>query len=166
MPLVMVYEPTTDLTEISFRRGGRTSSATLSSRFGLIELSLQQQLGPVEAQHSRIGLQVLAYRYTVTPLGADDPLFRWEFVRFPSSGSFWCRNHLQGPIPIAIGGQSVNLNDWHLPTGWVPIEEVIRFCILDLGVPPLDAGQDTEGNPNWHQRLTESLLRSAQDVHV
>jgi len=29
----------------------------------------------------------------------------------------------------------VSLNDLHLPTGWVTIEEVIRFCIVDLGVP-------------------------------
>lgn len=90
------------------------------------------------------------------PAGADDPLFRWEFVRFPSSGSFWCRNHLQGPINIGVGGRTVNLNDWHLPTGLVPIEEIIRFCIVDLGVPPLDVGVDTDGVPGWHTRLAGS----------
>ncbi|HEX5166289.1 MAG TPA: hypothetical protein VFV93_12885 [Thermomicrobiales bacterium] len=81
-------------------------------------------------------------------------------MRFPSDGSFWCRNHLQGPIPIAIGGKRVSLNDWHLPTGWVPIEEVIRFCIVDLGVEPLDRSLDANDNSGWHTRLTESYQQS------
>lgn len=134
----------------------------LSSRFGPIELSLQQRLGSVEGQNHRIRLQVIAYRYAITPVGADDPLFRWEFVRLPSSGSLWCRHHLQGPISIGVGTQrSVNLNDWHLPTGWVPIEEIIRFCIVDLGVPPLDTSIDADDIPGWHERLTASYQQSA-----
>ena len=104
---------------------------------------------------------MIDYQYTVAPLGSDDPLFRWEFVRFPSSGSFWCRNHLQGPINIGVGGRMVNLNDWHLPTGWVSIEEIIRFCIVDLGVPPLDTNVDADGSPGWHARLTDRSGQSA-----
>ena len=89
MPLIVVADPMSpNSAEISFRRGGVTSAATLSSRFGQIELSLQQRLGTIEGQQNRIRLQVTAYRYAITPAGADDPLFRWEFVRFPSSGSF------------------------------------------------------------------------------
>jgi hypothetical protein len=119
-----------------------------------MNLSLYQTLDTIEGQHDRVRLRVIDYQYTITPLGADDPLFRWEFVRFPSSGSFWCRNHLQGPIDIGVGGRTVNLNDWHLPTGWVPLEEIIRFCIVDLGVPPLDTAVDKDDNPGWHTRLT------------
>jgi hypothetical protein len=48
-----------------------------------------------------------------------------------------------------------SFNDWHLPTGWVPIEEIIRFCIVDLGVPPLDTSVDADGNPGWHTRLVQ-----------
>lgn len=40
------------------------------------------------------------------------------------------------------------LNTWHLPTGFVTIEDILRFCIVDLGVPAL--------NTTWHQRLEES----------
>ena len=40
-----------------------------------------------------------------------------------------------------------------MPTGWVSIEEIIRFCIVDLGVPPLDPGVDADGIPNWHTLL-------------
>jgi len=41
------------------------------------------------------------------------------------------------------------LNDLHLPTGWVRLEEVLRFCIVDLGVRPL--------SPRWHEALVESV---------
>jgi hypothetical protein len=44
--------------------------------------------------------------------------------------------------------RQVTLNDLHLPTGWVPVEEVLRFCIVDLGVRPL--GRD------WNEVLRES----------
>lgn len=93
-------------------------------------------------------------------VGADDPLFRWEVVRFPSTGSLWRRNHLQGPITVDLGGRAVDLDDWHLPTGWAPVEEIIRFCIVDLGVPPIDPSVDAEGIPGWHARLTESAQQS------
>lgn len=159
-PLIVVNDRNADVARISFRRGGFSSATMLTSRYGPVGLYLRQTLDAAEGQRDRIRLRVIDYQYTITPLGADDPLFRWEFVRFPSQGSFWCRNHLQGPIAIAIGGQAVNLNDWHLPTGWVPIEEVIRFCILDLGVQPLDPSVDADGNPGWHTRLTESYQQS------
>jgi len=166
-PLIAVNERNADVVRISFRRGGFSSTTTLASRYGPINLYLRQTLDAIEGQRERIRLRVIDYQYTITPLGADDPLFRWEFVRFPSSGSFWCRHHLQGPITINVGASnSVNLNDWHLPTGWVPIEEVIRFCIIDLGVPPLDTSVDVDGVPGWHARLLESRLRSASALDL
>jgi hypothetical protein len=33
--------------------------------------------------------------------------------------------------------KTVTLNGWHLPTGYFPLEEVIRFCIADLRVEAL-----------------------------
>ena len=154
-PLIVIHDRHTDVARISFRRGGYSSATTLTSRYGPIGLYIRQTLDANEGQQERVRLRVIDYQYTITPLGADDPLFRWEFVRFPSSGSFWCRNHLQGPIDIGVGGRMVNLNDWHLPTGWGPIEEVIRFGIVDLGVPPLDTSADPNGGHGWHARLSE-----------
>lgn len=156
-PLIVVTDRRADVIEISFRRGGLPSTTLLQTRFGPMELYVGRFCDPVEGERERVRLRTSAYKYTIEPVGTDDPIFRWEFVRFPSSGSFWCRNHLQGPITIDVGTQrAVNLNDWHLPTGRVPIEEIIRFCIVDLGVPPLDTSTDADGNPGWHRRLIES----------
>lgn len=160
-PLITVVGKRSGNITVSFRRDGQISATTLPSRFGPVNLSLYQTLDAVEGQRERVRLRVIDYQYTITPLGADEPLFRWEFVRFPSSGSFWCRNHLQGSITVDVGGRSVNLDDWHLPTGHVPIEEIIRFCIVDLDVSPLDTSLDADGDPGWHTRLSERVENDA-----
>jgi hypothetical protein len=147
--------------EIGFRQGGLVSAASLQTRYGPMELFLGQTCDGIEGQRERVRLRTIAYKYSIAPAGANDPLFRWEFVRSPSSNSFWCRHHRQGPVDVNIGGRTVNLNDWHLPTGWVPIEEIIRFCIVDLGVSPLDSSVDADGNPDWHGRLSERVENDA-----
>lgn len=90
------------------------------------------------------------YRYTLTPEGTDEPLLRWEYDRVTEGA--WCRHHLQGTVPVAFGrGASPVLNELHLPTGYVTIEEILRFCIVDLEVRPLSA--------DWDAILTESYER-------
>lgn len=160
-PLIVMIDRRSEVIKINFRQDGLVTTTRLQTRYGPMELFVGQTYDTVDGQHERERLRLIEYRYTLTPAGFDDPLFRWEFVRAPSSGSFWCRNHLQGPISVNVGGRSVNLNDWHLPTGWVPIEEIIRFCIVDLGVSPLDTSVDANVVPGWHTRLTESHERSA-----
>ena len=77
---------------------------------------------------------------------------RWEYERqWPDEDARWCRHHLQGPIQLPIGDDPVVLNTVHLPTGYVTVEDVIRFCIVDLEVRPL--------SNDWHQELEESYRR-------
>jgi hypothetical protein len=45
-------------------------------------------------------------------------------------------------------GDGIDMNHFHLPTGFVAVEEVLRFCIHDLGLRPLSTG--------WHEVLEES----------
>ena len=48
------------------------------------------------------------------------------------------RHHVQLATNVSTsGGHSLDLNRLHVPTGWVTIEEVIRFLIKDLGVDPV-----------------------------
>jgi hypothetical protein len=56
--------------------------------------------------------------------------------------------NLQGPILLSFGPATVSLNSLHLPTGYVTLEDVIRFCIHDLGMPPLSA--------DWDETLIQS----------
>ena len=81
----------------------------------------------------------MEYRYALT-LGTRaqainvEPLFRWEYVR-DTRGGTWCRHHLQGTVVVDLGAnRRVQMNQWHLPTGYTTLEDVIRFCIVDLAL--------------------------------
>jgi len=142
---------------VSFPRSGVGDSAIeLKTRYGPMDLSLKQTLEAVRDENRRqVRLRTVSYGYTLQPHAWDDRLIRWEYVRFPGEDSFWSRHHVQGPLEFEILDDrdtihNLTLNEWHLPTGWVPIEEVIRFCLHDLGAPALTA------RDGWHAALTES----------
>jgi hypothetical protein len=120
---------------VTFRQAGSPMTATLNTRFGPMGLHIGQVCDSVETQQGR-RFVTAEYRYTLTPEGVDEALLRWEYIRQPEGP--WCRHHLQGRVPLALGrGEPVSMNALHLPTGYVTIEEVLRFCIVDLGVAPL-----------------------------
>jgi len=142
--------------QIAFRQAGVVVPADLNTRFGLIELYVGQTCDSIPLRGGQRQLFTVKYRYTLSPVGQSDPLFRWEYDReLPDP---WCRHHLQGTVPVQVGGREVRLNDWHLPTGYVPIEEILRFCIVDLGVRPLSDG--------WDEILTESYNQFRTDQRV
>jgi hypothetical protein len=137
-----------------FRQGVEPSSVPLRTRFGTVGLFVGQRCAVVEEKR-RHRLYTLAYRYTLTPAGAAEPLLRWEYVRTPVSGSKACRHHLQGTPTLALGKHSVTLNALHLPTGFVTLEEVLRFCVVDLKVKPLAR--------DWSERLEASYRSFTAD---
>lgn len=95
--------------------------------------------------------RTIQYRYALMPERHSEPQIRWKYVRFPRKHETFSRYHIQGPISLNLFDaqhKQITLNDLHLPTGWVPVEEVLRFCIVDLGVRPL--------SPDWDEILRES----------
>lgn len=59
------------------------------------------------------------------------------------------RHHVQLPAYLAAGTGQIDLDKVHLPTGWVTLEEVIRFLIAELGIEaPCGAA--------WPEVLSES----------
>jgi hypothetical protein len=58
-------------------------------------------------------------------------------------------------VNLPLLGPAVSLNDLHLPTGYVAFEEVLRFCIVDLGVHPLSDGWDGVLRESYEQFKTE-----------
>lgn len=130
------------MANIRFRSGVQASTALLQTRYGLYGLTglyIGHLCDSVVGNDGLHSLRTVSYRYALIPDGHREPLMRWEYVRFPDD-ALYCRHHSQGPIQLGIadrGGASAMLNDWHLPTGWVSIEEVVRFCIVDLDVKPI-----------------------------
>jgi len=140
---------------LSFRQGGEAIEAPLRTRYGPMHLYLGQRCESVK-HGRRHRLVTAAYRYTLRAEGTPEPLLRWEYERhWPDSDARWCRHHLQGDVSLPLGGRNVSLSALHTPTGYVTVEEVLRFCIVDLGVEPLAA--------DWHDQLKASYARFKGD---
>lgn len=141
--------------QIAFRQQGQVVEAPLKTAFGRLNLYIGQLCGSTVTKRKH-RLFTASYRYALTPEGVQEPIWRWEYVRkWPDDNEYWCRHHLQGDVLVNIHGQPLSLNDIHLPTGYTSIEEVIRFCIVDLEVKPLSEA--------WHEILEQSY-REFKDV--
>ncbi len=136
---------------VTFRQAGQPIEAMLQTHLGPRRLSFFQVCESVRTPDGLHELRTISYRYTLTPGNETEPMLRWEYVKTPPDDALWCRHHLQGPVDLLIQQRSVSLNYIHLPTGYVPFEEILRFCIVDLGVDPLSGG--------WDQVLRESYDR-------
>jgi hypothetical protein len=155
-PLILSVFENRSEAQISFRRDGAPVGVQLNSHFGPLLLWVGQTCGAFEDKDGSARLYTSRYRYTITMGTATDALLRWEYDKVrPVATARWCRHHLQGQIDLHVGGDIVALNDWHLPTGYVPLEEIIRFCIVDMGVTPATSGWDESLNDSYRRFKTE-----------
>lgn len=89
------------------------------------------------------------YRIQATQDPQDDDCLRWEYVSREERNDGYCRHHLHMQGEYELGPKRrIHLADAHIPTGWVTIEEIIRFLITDLGVP--------SKSDDWEKLLLES----------
>lgn len=134
--------------QLTFRQGGQPVMARLKTKFGPMRFRVSHLCEGVPGGAGQVRLVTVQYGYALAQGEEAEPLLRWEYVRdWPDSAkSRWCRHHLQGNVALNLGPDGVSLNNLHLPTGYVTMEEVIRFCIVDLGVKPL--------SPRWDHVLS------------
>ena len=159
-PLRLTFFTVGSLVGIGFRDpAGRPTEAPLETQYGPMRLGLTQSCSSTvkgSRRHRTHTLHTSSYRYTLTARNQHEAFVRWEYVKNPTGNARWCRHHLQGPIQLNTAEDaSVVLDDIHLPTGFVTIEEVLRFCIVDMDVRPLSR--------NWHDVLTQSYERFKAD---
>lgn len=91
------------------------------------------------ADGDKYRLQTVQYWYKLqeTASPKDPPALRWEYDRGLTGLARHCRHHFHAEAEVEIGRGCLDLNKCHTPTGWVTIEEMIRFLIIELGhVPP------------------------------
>jgi hypothetical protein len=140
---------------LGFRQAGSATVATLSSTFGPLELYLGQVCRATQAAPGEYQLATVQYGYSIGTPGSE-PTVRWEYRRTRQQpDATWCRHHIQGPIDIPMGSGSLRLNNVHVPTGWVTVEEVLRFCLAELSVPPLSEDWDRVLEASYKQFKTE-----------
>lgn len=111
----------------------------IDTRFGRLFVALSQLLVAVkdEEEPKRYRLRTLQYWYRLqaAPELTAPALIRWEYDAATPRDAF-CRHHAQMPAVLRVGDGELDLDKVHLATGWVTIEEVLRFLIIELGVRP------------------------------
>lgn len=128
-----------DRASLSFRSHKDPASAPLKPA-GLFLYVGQTVIAEKEKHNWRLRTVQYSYwiQHRVPEHGSPVAVFRFEYVspkvkpldRRP-------RHHLHIPRAQAVcRGQRLDLEDLHIPTGWVTLEEVIRFAIRELGCKP------------------------------
>ncbi len=145
-----------DVTEakahIGFRRGDAPIAVPIDTKHGKLFFWVAQLVSAERHTKREYRLTTLKYWYRLQ--AADGPkvqaLIRWEYDRGLRGGNKHCRHHVQQQASIAIpGAAALDLDKLHVPTGWVTLEEVLRFLIYDLGMkPPCGNG--------WHKVIEKS----------
>jgi hypothetical protein len=115
---------------------GELLAVPLKTRLGTLYFYLGQSLEAVEeAGRYRLRTREYWYRLLTSTTWTDQALIRWEYKRDVARDAY-CRHHVQMPLGIPIEEGEFSLNKGHLPTGWVTMEEIIRFLIVDLEIAP------------------------------
>ncbi len=97
-------------------------------------------------------LRTLGYTYQISlgPSFDDQCIIRWEYTSRKLQSALYPRHHVQMGTEMKVGRRQWNLNDIHVPTGYLTIEEIIRFAICELGVK--------SKKTNW-----DNILRTSED---
>lgn len=128
--------PTSDRMTLSFRRD-RPVAAPIDTRYGRLYFYLGQALDAIPDPEHGFRLRTRQYWYRIqhAPEFNAKAALRWEYDR-ATAADHHARHHTQIATSVALGEGALDLNKAHVPTGWVTIEEVIRFLIVDLEMPP------------------------------
>jgi len=138
----LLQTKTGDRASLEFRQGKSSVAVKLGKRYYLY---LGQTLQAKKIEQGTYRLKTLAYAYRIAegPQREDKWIVRWEYNSRDHQEGFHPRNHCHLPLDlVCFGNRMLSLNKMHIPTGWVTIEEVIRFLIHELKVKAKSAGWD------------------------
>jgi hypothetical protein len=119
----------------------------------------------VSAESGGYRLRTLAYSYRISdgPHRTDHWLIRWEYTARDLNAqepALHPRHHCHVNTEVLFCGKLRDLVGMHIATGWITIEEVIRFLIQEFGANSKD--------DNWDSLLidSEAMFRkwTARDV--
>ena len=150
----MLAEATpTGLAQVGFREGNSPKAIPINTNHGKLFFWVSQLVRATPRQaEGDYKLSTLAYWYRLQATAESDAqaLIRWEYDRALRTGAKPCRHHVQHQSTISIAGvAALDMNRLHVPTGWVTLEEVLRFLIYDLGMRPPCGG-------TWHSVIENS----------
>lgn len=120
---------------LSFREE-RPIAVPIDTKYGRLHFYLGQSLEAVEDPEGyRLRTRQYWYRIQMDADFRSRAALRWEYDSM-TSVDHHARHHAQLSTAVQLGEARLDLNKAHLPTGWVTIEEIIRFLIVDLEMQP------------------------------
>jgi hypothetical protein len=155
-------------------RAGRLEQARFNSDYGWLALSLFQNCASVINADGVHELRLTEYWYCLSD-GEGESFLRWEYrgdyptrEDWPANQGksekdwvepkYYPRHHTQVETTFDRNSRIFDLDRLHIPSGYVPIEDVIRFCIEDLGARFRHRMSD------WHAVLENSYLLTREQV--
>jgi hypothetical protein len=125
----------------------------IKTQFGPLLFSFSQDVRAVECEeHDDLRLETVGYGYRLST-SSSKPIMRWEYERWPPPGerpkNLHPRHHVQVHTDVSVDEVTMSLKELHPPTGWVLIEEVLRFLIEDCKM-------EHQAGDGWHELLVAS----------
>lgn len=131
---------------------------------GSIYFYMAQEL-TTEPHADGFALRTKKYWYKIyerSPAVDGDAIVRWEYASADKVHDTPCRHHVQfGKMvqPYPLGASHFDFTRFHMPTGWVTMEEIFRFLVCEFGVkPPCGAAWPSvlaEGEDHFFNRATD-----------
>jgi hypothetical protein len=133
---------TTPRRTLTFANKPALNAIPLKTRaHGTIYLYMAQEL-TTEPHEAGFVLRTKKYWYKLydqSPVIGDDAIVRWEYASAARIHDTHCRHHVQfGKMlkPLPIGGSTFDFTRFHMPTGWVTMEEICRFLVCEFEIAP------------------------------
>jgi hypothetical protein len=121
---------------LEFVRGSVATAVPVETRVGMLYLAIAQDLLAVR-EISGFRLRTTRYQYKLLPneTATAEAVLRWEYDSTIEDDGV-CRHHVHAKVALPLG-EGLSLDRVHTPTGWVLIENILRFLFTDLGVAPV-----------------------------
>ena len=144
-PLSLVHRKDALFATFAFRDVQDVAMAAPLFSGGLF-LAVSQDLAVERRENRTWRLRTMEYSYHLLEGPSFDSrwIIRWEFKSHLRLRNEHPRNHVHIATIVETPTGPMDLDKLHLSTGWVTIEEVIRFLIAELGVRPKTADWDEE----------------------
>lgn len=148
-PLSLTHRKDRPFAQFAFRDEADFAIAAPLFSGGLF-LAVSQQLQVEQQANKSWRLRTLTYSYHLLEDSNRDSrwLIRWEYVSHLQRRNEHPRHHVHIATTINTAAGKMDFDKLHLSTGWVTIEEVIRFLIAEVGIRPKIE--------DWDERLLKS----------
>jgi hypothetical protein len=126
-------------------------------------LYLGQTLQAKRESKKEYSLRTMGYAYRIAtgPKRNDPYVVRWEYNSRELLDALHPRHHCHLPVQLECApNRRFNLDKMHIASGWVTIEEVLRYLFHELKVPPRAANWDKllrDSEQTFRQRTSRSI---------